>query len=100
MAPSPAFEESKRTLFPPIPILITERCLVAGLACKRSASTLGQLRLVFGVDVVPAALDAPSTTIAPALAGAITSIPEIQSHDGVVVAPVSSAAPVTSPAAM
>ena len=54
---------------------------------------------MFGVDVLPAVLDAPRTTIAPALAGAITSIPDIQNHADVVVAPVSSAAPVTSLAA-
>src|SRR5262245_19871611 len=99
MALKPAVAESPRTLLPAIPMLITARCLVAAFACSLSARTLGQLRFVFGVDVVPAALDAPRTTTAPVLAEAITSTPEIQIQDGVVVGLVSSAALVTSPAA-
>src|SRR5690348_625294 len=77
---------SARTRLPEMPSLTTAILAVAGLASRRWARTLGQLRSVLGVDVAPSVIESPKATMAAALAGAITSTLESQYHDCEVVA--------------
>ncbi len=57
---------------------------------------LGQLRLVFTVEVAPSVIESPNATMAAASAGAKTSTPESQHQYSAVVAPSMVACPVRS----
>src|SRR5580658_6847546 len=90
-APSP------RMRLPEMPSLTMATLAVAGLACRRCASTLGQLRSVLGLDVAPSVIESPNATMVPASAGAATSTAETQYQVCDIAASVNSGAEVKSP---
>ena len=80
-----------------MPSLTTATSDVDLFAARRTASWLGQLLLVFGVEVAPSVIESPKATMALALAGATTSTPSIQYQSSRVVGSPMLGAPVKSP---
>src|SRR6202034_3744487 len=72
----PAPSLSRR--FPEMPSLTMATSAVDLFAARRTASWLGQLASLFGVEVAPTVIESPNATMVPDFAGASTSTPSIQ----------------------